>query len=161
MENKNGHPGGLSSDDEAVPASPKASIPDAFMTDRIRALLPRVVSRRDRFKDIADRWQAQYPEGRNGINEKLYDMDMDIVSRHEIDSLIGNSSWTELCCDICELDRDAVVSVPREYDNAQYVCGECAQGVLEILSAKAIEAGTGKTEGLDPKDDSAVRKDLP
>ena len=118
------------------------SVPEAFLTNRIRALLPKVVERRDVLRTVAARYRSQYPESRVLAGGKRSEdtlraidaLDPERASREDFDKAIGNKSWTELNCNICDRDSDVLVSIPREYDSPVAVCAECAAGVLEMLA---------------------------
>lgn len=138
-----------------------------FVTSKIRALLPKVVTRRDVIRGVPDRWYENYPDDKRvlsggrtagSIRDKLEDLDVDIASVEDVAAIIGNSSWTELKCDACESDRDAVVSIPREYEVPLSICGECAAGVAEMLAASVdtLPKGQDSEAGLVRSKGSAV-----
>ena len=106
------------------------------------ALMPRVITRRSVIKGVPRRFKEQYPEGAktshlgepySKIHRELAGLNLETCSREEVDAIIGNDSWTSLRCDVCDCDRDAVVSVPREYSEAISICAECGRGVLSVF----------------------------
>ena len=118
-----------------------------FVTAKIRALLPRVVERREIIRDVAKRWEESYPDDSRtlargavagDIRRGLEALDLETATVADVKAIIGNDSWTELKCDICEQDRDRVVSIPREYESSIAVCGDCAEGVVETLAATPL-----------------------
>lgn len=130
------------------------------------ALAPYVVTRRNIIESVAQRWRKSYPDNDPtygprslAVREKLEALDLSKATVDEVKAAIGNDSWTNLDCDICESDRDAVVSVPRKYESPIAVCYHCAAGIAEMLAAvpasgieaaPADETRSGSAEGESP-----------
>lgn len=114
----------------------------AFITAKMKQLAPHVVTKREIIKGVPESWRRQYPDTeptygtRNrAVREKLEALDLETATAAEVAAAIGNDGWTRLACDICEQDREQVVSVPREYDGPIAVCQDCATGIAEMLAA--------------------------
>jgi hypothetical protein len=115
-----------------------------LVTSKLRALLPRVIERRDIIVNVLERYRQQYTDptmklaGGKTAGETaqgLASLDLQTATVTDVAAVIGNDSWTALTCNVCEEDRDRVVSVPREYEGPLYICGDCAAGVTELLAA--------------------------
>lgn len=112
-----------------------------MITAKIRALLPKVVTRRDIIRGVPSRWAEAYTDdnlqlakSRAGdVRLALERLDICTATVADVAAIIGNELWTELTCNVCEQDRDTVVSVPREYEGPINVCLDCADGVAEML----------------------------
>lgn len=57
-------------------------------------------------------------------------------TKNDVDSIIGNNSWTEHICDTCEEQKQELVVV-REYSRTMhssiYMCKTCLEKALNIL----------------------------
>lgn len=111
-------------------------------TKSAMAVMPRIITRRDRIKSVPRRFAEQYPNGDKqshtgapyaDLHQALAELDLETCKRQDVDKIIGNDSWTALRCDVCDNDREAVVSIPREYDSAIAVCADCGRGVLSVF----------------------------
>jgi hypothetical protein len=115
---------------------------ETFAISKMRTLMPRVVTIRDIIRGVPERYRDQYPDdreqagGRNtgSTYAKLTALDLETATVKDIANIIGNDSWTRLECSVCELDREAVVEVPREYSQPLTVCAVCANGVAKMLA---------------------------
>jgi hypothetical protein len=114
-----------------------------FITAKMATLMPRLVTRQEIIKDVPSRWKESYPErdrmlaaGRTAgqIEDALFALDLESATVDDVKRIIGNASWTELTCGICEMDRDAVISVPKEYDGPTLVCRTCADGISTMFA---------------------------
>lgn len=78
-------------------------------------------------RHVAERWLAQYgeatPKRLAGVQEKL-DALGKTGTKAEIDSIIGNESWTTEMCDVCErsVEKWAILG---DYDDTLNVCEDC------------------------------------
>jgi len=106
------------------------------------ALMPRIITRRSVIKNAPRRFREQYTDGArrshtgesySQMHEKLASIDLETCDRSAIDDVIGNNSWTQLTCEICDCDREALVSIPREYSEPISICLECAKGVQAVF----------------------------
>lgn len=106
-----------------------------------RAMLdkaPRIVDRRATIKGVLRGWRQQYPDrSRFKVEDALAQLDLTTCDRADVDTTIGNDSWTRLECDVCQMDRDRLVAVPRDYGDDISICSECANGVLVALKEPA------------------------
>jgi hypothetical protein len=100
--------------------------------------VPSIITRRSVILNVPVRWRAQYPKERADTTAALEKLDLATCSRDAVDDIIGNKSWTELRCGVCENDRDRLVRVPKEYDEATLICRECAEGVLFVCQSLPI-----------------------
>lgn len=115
-----------------------------FITAKIETLIPRIITRREIIKGVPARWASSYgddtkPLSRGqlagDIRRGLEALDLEDATTADIAAVIGNDSWTRLECKICEMDRDEVVSVPREYDGPIAVCRQCADGISGMFAS--------------------------
>jgi hypothetical protein len=108
---------------------------------------PHIVTRRSVMLGVARRFKEQYPDDTKSshrssrtygdINAALSALDLNVCNRGAIDDIIGNDSWTQLECSVCEMDRDKLVSVPRQYSEPVTICAECATGALSVLKEQS------------------------
>jgi len=122
-----------------------------------------VTTKRDRIKAAPNAWhqtyKAQYGQQRflaSGqdpwdITVELRKLNVETCSEEDVARIIGNSSWTELQCDLCETDRDLLVNLDGPYEQMT-VCQPCLASAME--AATAGETGTGSTVGESAVGDS-------
>ena len=53
-----------------------------------------------------------------------------------IESIIGNRSWTQLACDECGLDKDAVVIFDPDGEDMFYLCASCLQKAVGMIEGQ-------------------------
>lgn len=115
---------------------------DIAWTKAALALMPRIITRRSAIEAVPRRFIEQYPdrtrvshtgETYGELHDALAALDLKTCDRSAVDDIIGNDSWTSLCCEVCDMDRDTIVCVPREYEQSVSICGQCAEGVLSVL----------------------------
>lgn len=75
-----------------------------------------LITRRDRILIVLDRWTQQYPRDLLAVRQGLAALDLMTCDRGAVDTIIGNTSWTDLICDECKRDSDALVHVGSEPD---------------------------------------------
>ena len=88
----------------------------------------------------AERWLKTYcPSGawlygerKQLIHQKLLSLDGE-PKAEDVDSVIGNKSWTDLTCHCCNKSVDAVVSFKYCVDNVAYVCNHCSSEMVKIF----------------------------
>ena len=91
----------------------------------------KVLTLKQVIKDVPKRWKAQYPNGKNGIYEKL--IAAKPLSKKKVDTIIGNESWTSLECTECEKQVKVVVMLEKtEY--ATNLCEDCLNKALDLIN---------------------------
>ena len=55
-----------------------------------------VFNQRRLIKQVAQRWRAQYPNDKDGVQPKLDALDLNACSAQEVAKIIGNDSWTSM-----------------------------------------------------------------
>ncbi len=95
----------------------------------------------DIVRSVPKRWAAQYRGTDNvqhaEITAKLLALEPGFAA-DEVDSIIGNGSWTECRCVECGRDRDVLIRIGDEPDyEARYVniCEKCLKEALHAISA--------------------------
>lgn len=102
----------------------------------------KITTRRQLIQGIAARWLSRYApfskwHGKEEIYKKLVLLDGDTATCEDVNSAIGNSSWTDLRCDECHKEVDAVIQVGEEldYDSATCsLCRDCVEAALGEIS---------------------------
>lgn len=103
----------------------------------------RLITTRSSIKAVPDMWDRQYKNTKNkqhiitGI--RLRSLDLETCTPDDIAVIIGNKSWTHLCCDECENDVNAVVELGQEPDyesRTARVCLDCVKNALSLGSAQ-------------------------
>ena len=100
-----------------------------------------VITERDRIKQVVSSWSRTYSGGGYGkdkleILEKLKLLNLNTVTAKEIESIIGNSSWTDLKCQECEKYVKKVVRVGEEpdYESATvFLCVKCIKRLYDSV----------------------------
>ena len=146
--------GGPSDLSRSTASQPEALIPSANV---------RVTTRREVIQDVPARFEKQYGRDRDGYswrgNVSLGDMidalnalDTSTCSANEINAIIGNSSWTELDCDICDRRDCEVVAEIGEEPNYEArwlnICPSCLVRLGE-WAASGMSAFGQDPQGLE------------
>ena len=108
----------------------------------------KVITQRELIQSVADRWHAQYQpfthdsapwtigKTKSGIWRELVALNKDEATTQEVDTIIGNKSWTRMMCDQCEQDADSVIQVGAalDYESATaHLCRSCLQSAYELM----------------------------
>lgn len=112
---------------------------------------PQLITRRGEIRTVATRWRTQYPSGTSlargesadAIYSRLLDLDSERATPGEVAAIIGNGSWTAICCDGCTRDVDAAVQVGQmpDYESATAtLCLECLRAALQMLEEELVGA---------------------
>ena len=103
----------------------------------------KVITVRSLIRDVADRWDRQYPPGHKytapdkaAIGVRLRALDAETATAAEVDATIGNSSWTDTPrCDDCGARGLAVVvqmGEPPDYESStSSLCVPCLRAAME------------------------------
>lgn len=86
---------------------------------------------------VPKRWAAQYGDGSKS------DKTADLLAlppgftASDVNSIIGNTSWTECKCDICDTDADVVAYFAQEYSeySGVKVCLSCLTSAQVAITA--------------------------
>lgn len=114
----------------------------------------RLITRRDKIREVPKRWRGQY-EGSEyhpwapAIQALLDALDLNTVPREEIDRIIGNDTWTELSCSVCEQDCNVVLRIePSLQGSYVQICNTCAVRASNLFaSAQDYPLGTCQSCG--------------
>lgn len=95
----------------------------------------KLITQRDLIRDVANRWEKQYPEKgdlpRLAILRRLRALDVETASAQQVADIIGNDSWTSQSCSECGEDHaDAVVQVGQELNyesRTAWLCLPCVR----------------------------------
>lgn len=89
---------------------------------------------------VADRWRSQCPIsspfGGENTYQRLLDLDKETASPEDVRMIIGNDSWTELSCDQCGQQVNAVIWVGQEpdYDSrTACICRKCLSEAMQLM----------------------------
>jgi hypothetical protein len=114
----------------------------------------KIITIRDVIKSVPERWARTYDNrcdpitptgGRDAvmpaeIQRRLDALDMATCTKQAVDDAIGNESWTELKCDLCDLQSPLVVRVGAEPDyDVRWIdlCPMCLAKANDVMT-KAI-----------------------
>jgi hypothetical protein len=87
--------------------------------------------------EVAERWKASYIN-----NSKLYNGEMsnDIgdklelaESNDEVNTIIGNDSWTTTACTECHTYQQKVISFAENDYQCVNLCKDCLKAALELI----------------------------
>jgi hypothetical protein len=84
---------------------------------------------------VPQRWENQYPNCREKETQQLKAL-VPPLKKEDIESIIGNGSWTKLCCDICNKEKDELhCFIPyyyyHEYESSKInICLDCIKESL-------------------------------
>ena len=101
----------------------------------------RLITKEMRVKGVAERWKRNYLrdgkwyETYSGDTEIVYKKLLKATSEKEVNDIIGNKSWTELHCDDCKKEVDAVVQLGDEpdYESATAnICFDCLEKAIGL-----------------------------
>lgn len=103
----------------------------------------RLITKEMIVKGVAERWKTAYfsPKTNNwgttisGDMEIVYKKLLKATSEKEVNDIIGNKFWTELHCDDCKKEVDAVVQLGDEpdYESATAnICFECLEKAVGL-----------------------------
>lgn len=101
----------------------------------------KVLRKRDHLDSVPDRWRRQYanlfdryPE-KVEISLKLDKLEKGVFSAQDVEYIIGNKSWTEHECDLCEKDYETLIRIGDDPDHdARWldVCEGCLRKALHM-----------------------------
>lgn len=99
----------------------------------------KVMTRRQVIKGIVERWEqifVRFPHSpqTNETLVKLKGLDLDTCTREEVDSIIGNKSWTTLTCNECGNDCDAIRTCGEASDYESFTADLCLQCLEKSVS---------------------------
>lgn len=101
----------------------------------------KLITQQEVVDGVPKRWEKVYKlNGTNqqkGITLSLNSLSKPI-NKDEVNSIIGNTSWTRLSCDICSQETNAIVCIESDsfdgYEGANaYVCKECISKMSNLI----------------------------
>lgn len=97
----------------------------------------RIVTYRDRIRTVARRYKRQMrysldskDPGISRIYRELKEMNVETVSKETVDSILGNSSWTDLYCSHCFELQEKVIKFEGCY--LQF-CAKCLRKATSLI----------------------------
>ena len=102
--------------------------------DRIKAIP--VEWRRQYYKPISMSWGTLINRDAGQVYTKLCGLDTDTCLKQDIDTIIGNTSWTRIVCDNCGKDVGAVIQLGQELDyesSTANICVDCLGQALTLI----------------------------
>ena len=90
-----------------------------------------ILTKADVIKGVPANWKRQYPNGKEGIYEKL--MAAKPLTKEKVDTIIGNESWTMLICDECGRDVKLVVFLGKNNDHDTAICERCLNKAIRVI----------------------------
>ena len=112
------------------------------MDSRRGGAVVRMITRQSLANVAAERWAAQYSDGRYGPDklvtlEGLRALGAD-PNPNDVDDLIGNKSWTRTTCGECGVENRDVAQIGDEPDYESltaYVCLDCLHKAVLMFEA--------------------------
>ena len=112
-------------------------------TSRDEAEKMRIVTKKEKIKNVAKEWKKQYCRGKNWIygegKKEIYErlIKEKPQTEEEVIQIIGNNSWTENICEACERDVEILVELSNfldEWDtNVFFICEDCLRKALALI----------------------------
>ena len=86
-------------------------------------------------KSVRNVWDSQYRNQYRNWPEKkeIYDKLKDVTDIDEIESIIGNKSWTRIGCDVCDANNLKKAAIVMGYDEWIKVCVNCLKKTIGEL----------------------------
>jgi hypothetical protein len=101
----------------------------------------RIITERSRILNVVTLWREQYKESCDHwhyeVLERLIKLDLKTVKAEEVDSIIGNDSWTICQCYKCKGRFDQVIEVGEETGSdptTVQLCKDCLIKALYMIS---------------------------
>jgi len=101
----------------------------------------KLINERVLIRNVASAWLDQYPRARQLRDEtylKLHTLDVETATAKDVNTIIGNASWTVVPhCNECGASVPAVVEIGEEpdYESATaYVCLACLRKALALFT---------------------------
>ena len=93
----------------------------------------RVITERDRIKNVSSAWDEQYEKHRGDpawadkfvIGDKLRALNLSRAGSGTIEKIIGNTSWTDIYCHECEAKVLKAVEFSVRDGNVFVLCFHC------------------------------------
>lgn len=110
-----------------------------------------ILTTKDKVLSIAERWLKQYRDvifcrkkdwflvnGKRKavIYDELKRLSLETASREDVDTIIGNSSWTVIICDVCSKDVGLVVVFEDKDHCCVQVCEKCMKVAFEEMKRR-------------------------
>jgi hypothetical protein len=108
----------------------------------------KLLTKRVLIREVAQRWADQYSEPywlkdaeKQGIGRKLAALDGNTASAADVESIIGNDSWTRIDhCDDCGAeDLQEAVEFGQYRESSQTVCMRCLRAAVRMARAASKE----------------------
>ena len=103
-----------------------------------------IIRRSEVLKRVPDDWASQYSRNldpdKRAITSMLLALDRDTMTEDQVNSIIGNKSWTSLACDVCNEEKPVLVRIGDEPDHEarwQDVCRSCLIVASDMIGADA------------------------
>lgn len=116
-----------------------------------------ITTQRYLIQNVAKRWHLNYwpfaestkplfsvrngfakPRSKKDIYDDLLAIDPDTATAEEVDAIIGNGSWTRLCCDECGKRVDRVVNIGSDEEfpvRAASICLDCIASAHRMVAS--------------------------
>lgn len=103
----------------------------------------KIITRDDRAKLAPMEWYRQYQMHATPEQKRKTDILLALVNPKysEIDSIIGNDSWTILRCNECERTSDWVIQLGQEPDyesSTARICAECFDKAKKLVNGTKL-----------------------
>jgi hypothetical protein len=103
---------------------------------------PKLITRAGLARGVARRWQRTYCRGDRWYTAEMKSIHERLVALadptpEQINAIIGNDSWTNLCCDGCDRQVEAVVRVGSEDEidaPSSALCEPCVRAALAAFA---------------------------
>lgn len=97
-----------------------------------------LITRAQNIANVAERWRKQYPHADASSQWGRIYLELAALpaeaTREQVDSIIGNSAWTDLSCHECKRDNGALVELGEEPSPESNTASICPQCLIEALA---------------------------
>jgi hypothetical protein len=105
----------------------------------------KVITERDMILDVVKRWEEQYSgeshPTKQRILAKLKKLDLTQTTAKQIESIIGNDSWTVQICTECRKKVPIIIQLGEKPDwesKTVYLCENCLTLAYNTLRARTL-----------------------
>lgn len=104
----------------------------------------KLITERDVIRQVPARWRKTCEGVKDPswwgnvqkVEERLFALDTETCTAGDVDAIIGNSSWTHISCDECQIRVTAIVEAGEEPDyesRTVHLCKSCAEKAWRLI----------------------------
>lgn len=107
-----------------------------------------IITERDLIRKVPALWRQRYSckaylfdPDKQGILQSLDMLNVETCSAADIAKIIGNDSWTKLCCDECKGTTTWAIQLGEEPDyesNTALLCRACFDNAVQLVNQQPV-----------------------